>query len=69
MAQQATKPTMRTEVPAEQPEISISHSDIAALAFQLWQDRGSPHGSPEEDWFQAEQELKSKEITTRRATK
>jgi hypothetical protein len=28
---------------------------IAALAYQLWQERGSPHGSDWEDWFRAEQ--------------
>jgi len=30
---------------------------IAALAYALWEARGCPEGSPEEDWFQAEQEL------------
>jgi hypothetical protein len=35
-------------------------SDIATLAYQLWTDRGSPIGSPEEDWFRAEEELKGK---------
>jgi hypothetical protein len=30
---------------------------IAVLAFQFWQERGSPHGSPEEDWFRAEREI------------
>ena len=34
-----------------------SHSDIAALAYQIWSDRGCPIGSPDEDWFQAEKEL------------
>ena len=33
--------------------------EIAALAYRLWTDRGCPTGSPEEDWFQAETELKS----------
>ena len=31
---------------------------IAALAFELWQARGCPEGSPETDWFQAERDLK-----------
>jgi hypothetical protein len=30
---------------------------IAALAYALWQARGCPEGSPEDDWLQAEQEL------------
>lgn len=32
-------------------------NEIAALAYLLWQDRGSPVGSPDEDWFRAEREL------------
>ena len=34
-----------------------SHEDIAEFAYALWQERGSPVGSPEEDWFQAERWL------------
>jgi hypothetical protein len=33
------------------------HSEIAALAYQLWKDRCFPFGSPDEDWFRAEKEL------------
>ena len=29
------------------------HEEIARLAFQLWQKRGCPEGSPEQDWFDA----------------
>jgi hypothetical protein len=35
-------------------------SAIAALAYQLWMDRGCPIGSPEEDWLRAESELMPK---------
>ena len=31
---------------------------IAVRAFELWQRRGSPLGSPEVDWFEAERELR-----------
>jgi len=31
----------------------------ARLAYELWLQRGSPDGSPEEDWFQAERLLES----------
>lgn len=31
-----------------------SQQDIANLAYALWQQRGCPEGSPEEDWLQAE---------------
>jgi len=33
------------------------HEEIALRAYGLWQERGSPIGSPEEDWFRAEQEI------------
>ena len=31
-------------------------------AFGLWQERGSPIGSPEEDWFRAEQEIGNQDV-------
>jgi hypothetical protein len=36
---------------------SVSDTEIAALAYTLWQGRGCPIGSPDEDWFRAEAEL------------
>ena len=35
-----------------------TESEIAALAYQLWQDNGCPVGSDKEDWFRAEAMLK-----------
>src|SRR5579862_7952760 len=34
-----------------------NREQIAALAYALWQARGCPDGTPDEDWFQAEQEI------------
>jgi hypothetical protein len=31
---------------------------IAALAYKCWTERDTPFGSPEEDWFRAEREIK-----------
>ena len=39
---------------------SLSHDRIAEQAYLYWQARGCPEGSPEEDWFRAEQELRKK---------
>jgi len=39
---------------------SFGHNDIAALAYELWQARGCPEGSAEEDWFHAAEELRSR---------
>jgi hypothetical protein len=33
---------------------TMVRDEIAQLAFELWQRRGCPVGSPEEDWVQAE---------------
>ena len=67
MAKEATKtaltmehPTKQSEHAPEPAETFVPHSDIAALAFQLWNDRGCPDGSPEEDWYQAERHLTTK---------
>ena len=37
----------------------FGHADLAALAHELWQARGCPEGSPEQDWFRAAQQLRS----------
>ena len=42
--------------------------EVAALAYQFWIERGSPHGSHEEDWHRAEQELRSRQMSAKRAT-
>ena len=35
----------------------IDHQRIEALAYELWQTRGSPEGSPHIDWQRAEELL------------
>ena len=45
---------------AQQAENS-SREQIAARAYQLWEERGRPMGSPEEDWSQAETEIREEE--------
>jgi hypothetical protein len=35
----------------------VSDEQIAARAYLLWEHRGRPVGSPEEDWYRAKQEL------------
>jgi hypothetical protein len=40
-----------------------ANKSIAELAYQLWDARGRPHGSEEEDWLEAEQQLaRAKEL-------
>lgn len=38
----------------------VPHEEVARLAHTYWQQRGHKHGHHEEDWFRAEQELRSK---------
>ena len=35
------------------------HEFVAKLAYQLWEERGRPFGSPEADWFAAERAVYS----------
>jgi hypothetical protein len=35
------------------------HEFVAKLAYQYWEERGRPFGSPEADWFRAELALYS----------
>ena len=58
MAKEATKPAQEVEPSAELPERHIMPEDIAVLAYHLWQERGCPDGSAEEDWFEALEQLR-----------
>jgi hypothetical protein len=40
----------------------LRHEDIALEAYGLWQARGCPAGSPDEDWFLAHQELATRAV-------
>ena len=60
MPEQATKPAPAPQTPATSIESHPTHEDIAALAYSLWQARGCPEGTPDEDWFNAETALKTK---------
>jgi hypothetical protein len=42
-------------------ELSNSQrEEIEKMAYQLWEERGGPLGSPDHDWFRAEQEFKQR---------
>ncbi|MGD1104768.1 MAG: DUF2934 domain-containing protein [Terriglobia bacterium] len=34
------------------------HEEITLRAYRIWEERGCPIGSPEEDWFRAEEEIR-----------
>jgi len=63
MPKQSTRQDMHL-TDNRQGETPILHhedteSAIARLAYQLWLQRGSPEGSPDEDWYRAESLLQS----------
>ncbi len=35
----------------------LIHERTQCRAYELWEERGRPEGSPEEDWYVAEREL------------
>ena len=56
---------LRREAPAEVTRVddepgAPNQERIAELAYSYWEARGYQGGSPWEDWFRAEQELKRK---------
>ena len=58
-------PAEVTQKPAEatNPDLNsllaaLEHERISALAYFYWQQRGCPDGSPDEDWFRAEREVR-----------
>jgi hypothetical protein len=60
-SQQAYEHTgqMHREAVNEHGIAMFGHDDISALAHSLWQGRGSPQGSPEEDWYLAVHQLRA----------
>jgi len=57
MLAQAVQLSESPETSAQSAEPQHVREQVASLAYALWEQRGCPEGSPEEDWFRAEQEL------------
>jgi hypothetical protein len=68
---QSRKPTINNSPTSKQPASGSAETaapraqTIEVRAYELWQERGSPDGSPEEDWYRAEHELRAAESQTR----
>ena len=60
-ARKAPAPRLHKKAtPVSAPVVeTVSHEDIARLAYALWEARGGG-GSPEEDWLRAEEQLREK---------
>ena len=61
-SQQAFQHTEQTHRAAvnEHGVATFGHQDIAVLAHALWEARGCPEGSPEDDWLRAAHELRAR---------
>ena len=44
----------------EPTHAEVAKEDVAALAHSYWVERGYRHGSHDDDWIRAEQELKAR---------
>ena len=51
---------MSSDVVTQQTR-NIPHEEIALRAHRLWEARGCPIASPEEDWLRAEEELRGEQ--------
>jgi hypothetical protein len=49
---------------AQSAPAATLEQQIAARAYQLWEERGCPIGSPDIDWFNAEEELRERAAGT-----
>ncbi len=54
----ATPPTVETATAPMIASQDIAREDIAKLAYLLWESRGYSGGSPDEDWYTAEAQLR-----------
>ena len=43
---------------------AIAQEAISRRAYELWLERGCPEGSPDEDWYKAESELRGRDQAT-----
>ncbi len=55
----AQKTSALEQPPTGKKPATPEHDRIAQRAYELWQQRGCPIGSPEEDWKRAQTELRS----------
>jgi hypothetical protein len=45
---------------ATSPQTPVIQVNVAELAYQRWVERGCPQGCPNDDWYEAERELRSR---------
>ena len=59
MSRTVTPPQAQPMQQPGHPILKIPHERIAMRAYEKWVKRGRPVGSPEQDWMEAEAELRA----------
>ena len=60
-------PGSAAEAPERTPQEILNsavsdHEQVALLAYSYWEERGREGGSPEDDWYRAEREVRGRSI-------
>lgn len=50
-----------TSTSTQQPQTQIPHDKIARRAYEKWCQRGQPPGTEQQDWYEAEAELRAEQ--------
>jgi hypothetical protein len=66
-AEPLSEPSLSATVaaPTKAAKISLDPNEVARLAYSYWVSRNYQHGSPVEDWFRAENELRQRASANR----
>lgn len=59
VSRHALETTLDANAQTHQLNREFGHATIEAAAHSLWVERGSPQGSPDQDWFQATKQLRA----------
>ena len=51
-------------VPMAKMPLAVTHEAIAKRAYELWCDKGYPHGTHEQNWLEAEAQLRAETSRT-----
>lgn len=60
MAKTLKEPSARKSASDSDESVNREARELEELAYLLWQQRGCPEGSPEEDWFAAQRMLQAR---------
>ncbi len=67
MSKASTRRRSMSDRSSEPVASDPGHEQIELRAYQLWQERGEPMGSPEIDWLRAETELRDRALSGKQA--